>query len=150
MSDTHRIISLTDAPAIPATGDTPAWVPVRRRLGIGAFGTNAYRADAGDLVIERHIEEPPGPGMPAHEELYLVVAGAATFTIGDDEVAAPHGTAVFLPDPDVQRSAVATQDGTVVLAIGAPPGGSFSPSAWEAEWLQRAGEPAGPTGPAER
>ena len=31
--------------------------PVRRRLGITAFGTNAYTADAGNSVVEEHHEE---------------------------------------------------------------------------------------------
>jgi hypothetical protein len=36
----------------------PDWKPLRRALGITAFGTNAYVAEQpGDLVIERHDPE---------------------------------------------------------------------------------------------
>jgi hypothetical protein len=62
----------------------PEWRPLRRELGITAFGTNAYVAEqAGDLVIERHDElaEDDDPG--GSEEIYVVVRGAARFTVDD-------------------------------------------------------------------
>jgi hypothetical protein len=60
----------------------PDWKPLRRALGITAFGTNAYVAERpGDLVIERHDElaEEDDPG--GSEEVYVVVRGAARFTV---------------------------------------------------------------------
>jgi hypothetical protein len=103
------------------------WRPIRRRLGITAFGTNAYTAErSGDRVVEEHTERTNG-----HEEIYLVVSGRATFTLDGDEVDAPAGTNVHLPDPEVRRGAVAAADGTTLLAVGAKPGVPFEPSKWE-------------------
>ncbi|MEA2292917.1 MAG: hypothetical protein QOE86_556, partial [Solirubrobacteraceae bacterium] len=51
--------------------------PVRRPLGITAFGTNAFSADAGERLIEEHDETGGGAGV--HEELYVVLTGHATF-----------------------------------------------------------------------
>ena len=74
---------VTQLQEIPKRGD--GWIPVRDHLGIGAFGTNAYRADeAGGRVISEHTEL-----MAKHEELYIVVEGHATFTVGGDEIDAP-------------------------------------------------------------
>ena len=97
---------------------------VRRRFGITAFGTNAYTGDAGQRVIEEHSER------DNHQEMYVVLRGRATFRLGDDEVAAPAGTIVFL-QPDTKRGAIAAEDGTAVLAVGAKPGVVFEPSLWE-------------------
>ena len=103
------------------------WRPVRRRFDVGAFGVNAWTADeAGDHVIERHGEA-EGP-----EELYVVLAGRATFTLGDETVDAPAGSLVFVP-PGTRREAVAAEARTTLLAVGATAGETFEPSPWE-EW----------------
>ncbi len=106
------------------------WHPVRRKLGIRAFGINAYTSEkVGELVIEEHDET--GGGAGGHEELYVVMAGRATFTLDGESLDAPAGTLVFLSDPSVKRKAVAEEDGTLVLAIGAQPGIAYEPSPWE-------------------
>jgi len=103
------------------------WRPIARRFGIQAFGTNAYTAEkVGDWVVEEHTETTNG-----HEELYVVVRGRARFTVSDEELDAPAGTLVFCSDPSVKRGAVAEEEGTVVLAVGAKPGEAFTPSTWE-------------------
>ena len=52
-----RVLSIFDEASVPVAGGKLEWVPLRRRLGIRAFGTNAYRAArAGDCVIEEHVE----------------------------------------------------------------------------------------------
>ena len=103
-----------------------AWIPIRRRFEIGAFGVNAWTAEDGEEVIGPHDEARLG-----HEELYVVVSGRAEFTIGDDAVDAPPGTLVFVRDPASKRGAVARANGTTVLSVGAKPGEAFRPSAWE-------------------
>jgi len=119
-----------DAPADPETGRR-AYVRVRHDLGISSFGANAiYQAQAGTKVISEHNEL--GPAAKQHEELYVVVAGGATFTIDGEEAAAPQGTAVFVRDPAAKRSAIATEDGTIVLAIGGRPGEAWKPGPGEA------------------
>ena len=52
------------------------------------------------------------------------------FTVDGEEVDAPAGTLVFLDDPAQQRSAIAREPGTTVLAIGGVPG-KHDVSAWE-------------------
>ena len=88
---------------------------------------NSYTAaEVGSEIVEEHTEETYG-----HEEVYIVVAGHARFTLDGDEVDAPTGTIVHLPDPSVRRSAVAVDPDTRVLAVGGKPGEAFRPSAWE-------------------
>jgi mannose-6-phosphate isomerase-like protein (cupin superfamily) len=107
------------------------WRPVRHRLGIGAFGVNAWVSrNAGDFVIEDHTET-------EHEELYLVLSGRATFTVDGETVDAPAGTFVHLPDPKVRRKAIGEEAGTTVLAIGATRGKPFVVSRWERSWLAK-------------
>jgi quercetin dioxygenase-like cupin family protein len=102
------------------------WSPIRRTLGIEAFGVNAWTAaEAGAVVIQEHDES------SGHEELYVVVSGHATFTVDGDELDAPAGTLVFVRDPKAKRGAVTTEPGTTVLAIGAKPGEPFHPMPWE-------------------
>jgi hypothetical protein len=134
-----RMLSIFDEDTVPVVEGGLQWVPLRRRLGIGAFGTNAYRAARrGDLVVEDHVES------PGQEELYVVVRGRAEFTIGDESVKAAAGAAVFLPDPEVQRGAVALDDETVVLAVGGWRDRPYHSLPWEpiflADDLMRRGE----------
>jgi mannose-6-phosphate isomerase-like protein (cupin superfamily) len=105
------------------------WHPVRRRLGIRAFGINAYSSEgAGHTVVEEHDET--GGGAGGHEEIYVVISGRATFTVGGETLDAPAGTLVFVSDPAVHRKAVAEEEGTLVLAIGGEPG-VHEVSPWE-------------------
>ena len=123
----YAVARLDDLEALPVDEEGLTWRPIRRRLGISAFGVNAYTAaGAGQRVVEEHTET-----RNEHEEVYVVVRGRATFTVGGDDVDAPAGTLVHLPDPEVRRGAVAAEAGTTVLAIGARPGAPFAPSAWE-------------------
>ena len=100
------------------------WRPVRRRFGITAFGTNAYTARAGQRVVEEHTE------TDNHQEMYVVLRGRATFKLDDDEIDAPAGTIVFVR-PNTRRGAIAAEDETAVLAVGAKAGVVFEPSSWE-------------------
>ena len=137
----HAVAQLQDLPRIPAGGpEDAAWTPIRHALGIGAFGVNAWHGEhAGDLVIEEHDEIPDSAGDCAgHEELYLVLSGHAQFVAGDDVVDAPADTLIALP-PNVRRKAIALADETTILAIGAPRGEAFRPSAWERRAVAEAG-----------
>jgi quercetin dioxygenase-like cupin family protein len=119
--------------------EEPDWKPLRHHLGVGAFGVNAWVARAGERVIERHDELPDDSDAANHEELYVVVRGAARFTVGDEDVEAPAGTVVFVSDPGLTREAFATADDTVVLAVGAARGVAFEPSPWEERALREEG-----------
>jgi hypothetical protein len=120
-----KILRLDEIEGIPVLG-TLSWKPVRRPLGVTAFGINAYTAaNAGDEVVEDHTEEQLG-----HEEIYFVHTGHAVFTVDGEEVDAPAGTLVYLDDVKQRRHAIAKEPGTTVLAIGGVPG-THEPSAWE-------------------
>ena len=121
----YDVTSLTGIEPVQGPG-TLQWTPLRKHLGITAFGVNAYTAtEAGQDVVEEHNEERLG-----HEEIYVVVSGRATFVLDGDEVDVPAGSLVFLRDPKVKRYARAEEPGTTVLAVGGKPG-SHEISAWE-------------------
>ena len=104
----------------------PYWAPIRYHFDIRSFGINAWRGGAGDEVIKTHQE-----GDGGHEELYMVLSGHATFTVAGDEIDAPTGMCIHIPDPTAERKAVATEDGTVVLSLGGWSDRAFKPSEWE-------------------
>jgi hypothetical protein len=124
-----KTVRISEIEPIPVVGGELQWRPVRRTLGIEAFGINAYTADAGGMVVEDHDET--GAGAGHHEELYVVITGRATFTVDGQEIDAPVGTCVFLDDPKERRGARAVEDGTTVLAIGGARGEPFRTSPWE-------------------
>jgi hypothetical protein len=126
MLPAYEVATLDELARIPVMHGLE-WRPIRRRFGIRAFGINAYTAaKPGDWVVEEHDETQLG-----HQEMYIVVGGSATFTLDGESIAAPSGTIVFLDDPGVKRLAIAEEDGTTVIAIGAKPGEAFTPSVWE-------------------
>jgi hypothetical protein len=127
MSASHRVVRLDEVEEIPVEGGELRWRPLRRTLGVRAFGMNAYAAESGAHVID----EVSSSGSGGHEEVYLVVAGAARFTVGGESFDVPAGAMVFLPDPAVRRGAVAAQDGTIVVAVGGEPGKAYEISPWE-------------------
>lgn len=139
MPAAFRSVHLDDVPEVPPDeADEVRWLPLRHHLGIGAFGTNAFPGDAGQLVIERHDELGGDEGVELdQEELYVVVRGSARFTIAGETFDAAAGTVVFLPDPAEQREASALEDGTLVLAVGAPIGAAFRQSEWERRELAK-------------
>lgn len=125
-----RVVSLAELDAIPVGERGLLWRPLRHTLGIEAFGINAYTArEVGGEVVEEHDELQGGAGR--HEELYVVVAGRARFTVGEQTVEAAAGTCVYVDDPALRRGAVAEEPETTVLAVGGAPGTPFAVSAWE-------------------
>lgn len=126
MSEGYEVAHIDELEELPIKNPNGefVWRPVRRRFGITAFGTNAYTGDAGRRVIEEHSER------DNHQEMYVVLRGRAMFTLGEEEVDAPAGTIVFVR-PNTKRGAVAAEDGTAVLAVGAKPGVVFEQSLWE-------------------
>lgn len=114
-------------------GSSPGteWKPLRRFFGIGSFGTNLARAtQAGDVLTHDHDEL-----ATRHEELFLIVAGHATYRVNGSEIDAPAGTFLYVPDPAAVRGVVAREPGTTMLVVGGEPGCAFAPSAWDTEPL---------------
>ena len=122
MSDGYTILTLDEAQT--GTHRDCTLIPVRQLLGFRAAGVNAWKADAGDDLVPPQSE---GAGM---EELYAVVRGRATFTVDEETATAPAATLIFVP-PGVHRSAVAAEDGTIVLVVGGTVGSAFRPTGWD-------------------
>ncbi len=119
---------LDELPLVPADDpDDFDWYPIQHHLGLGAFGVNGLGGDAGTLLVAEHDER-----NSKQEELYIVVEGTVRFTLDDQEVQASAVSFVAVPDPAVRRSAVAVEDATLLLAIGAPAGPGFE-TTWRAE-----------------
>jgi hypothetical protein len=58
------------------------------------------------------------------------VRGHATFEVAGDRVDAPTGAFIFAP-PGIDRTAVAEEGGTTVLALEGTPGKAYDPRGWE-------------------
>jgi tetratricopeptide (TPR) repeat protein len=111
---------------IAAARRSNGWTPIRRELDVQAFGVNAWHGDDGKQLVGEHDETNSG-----QEELYIVIEGAARFTVDGEEQDAPAGTIVFVRDPESKRAAVATADGTTIVSLGGKPGEAYAPRAWE-------------------
>jgi tetratricopeptide (TPR) repeat protein len=121
-STAFEVATLDDFERRPANdGRIP--INVRRHFGILGFGVRVNIAEGEGHVVGEHNEV--GPGASEQEELYLVLSGAATFTVNGEEMSAPAGTFVFVRDPAATRSAVAHEEGTRVLALGGTPGRAY-------------------------
>ena len=108
------------------TGDR-GWAPIRRVFDVRAFGVNAWTARAvGAALVLPHDELSSG-----HEELYMVTAGAAGFTVSGERIDAPAGTLLFVRDPTVRREAIALEPDTTVVVVGGTAGQAFAPRSWE-------------------
>ena len=127
MADGWTSLDIASVAPITVAGEL-RWKPIRRTLGIEAFGINAYTGEnVGDDVVERHTEQTLG-----HEEVYVVLAGRATFELDDETLDAARRDD-RLP-PRARRAALCASRGeprTTVLAIGNKPGEAYTPSAWE-------------------
>lgn len=112
-----RVLRVSKADAISVAGGL--YQPIRRQLGIRAFGINAFFASkAGEQLIEAHDET--GSGAGGHAELYVVLSGRAVFVVAGSEIDAPAATVVYVPDVETRREARAAEDETAAIVVGAP------------------------------
>jgi tetratricopeptide (TPR) repeat protein len=129
MTDGYSVATFSDMET-PSAPEAPRWASIRRHFDIQSFGVNAWSAkEAGHALIAEHDEV--SGGAAGHEELYLVISGKATFTVDGETVDGPAGTIVFVRDPAAKRHAVAEEEGTTILSVGAKAGEVFTPSNWE-------------------
>jgi tetratricopeptide (TPR) repeat protein len=126
MSDGYQILTLDEVETASHRGSN--LIPVRHALGFRPAGVNAWKADTGGQLIPPHEED------SGNEELYVVVRGRARFTVGEEEAEAPAGTLVFVP-PEVFRTAVASEDGTIVFVVGGTVGEAFDADGWDSAAL---------------
>ncbi|HET8752291.1 MAG TPA: cupin domain-containing protein [Gaiellaceae bacterium] len=136
MSDGYEILTLDEVETASHRGSN--LIPLRHTLGFRPAGVNAWIANSGGQLIPPHEED------SGNEELYVVVRGRATFTVGEETAESPAGTLVFVP-PEVFRTAVAEEDGTIVFAVGGTVGEAFNPGGWDsfalADTYRQAGRP---------
>lgn len=93
--------------------------PARKALGVTAWGMNI-------LELDPHCE-----GYPEHdhagdgqEEVYVVLRGAATLKVGDQEHRVVAGQLVRV-SPSVTRKFVTTDQPVTLLALGGTPGAVY-------------------------
>jgi quercetin dioxygenase-like cupin family protein len=123
---------LDELPLVPTDDQNDFdWYPIQHHLGFGAFGVNGFGGDAGTTLVAEHDERESG-----QEELYVVVEGTVRFTLDREERQLSAVSFVAVPDPAVTRAAVAAEDGTLLLAIGAPAGSGFH-TTWRPEHFER-------------
>jgi mannose-6-phosphate isomerase-like protein (cupin superfamily) len=129
MSETHashRVAHIDDMPHEEGSSPGTEWKPVRRVFDISSFGTALARAtEAGDTLTHDHDEV-----GTRHEELFLIVSGHATYRVDGEEIDAPAGTFLYVPDPATVRGVVALEAGTTMFVIGGEPG-AYTPSDWD-------------------
>jgi hypothetical protein len=101
------------------------WAPVRDRLGIRAFGVNAYRPREDGTIIGEHDEKGSG-----QEELYVVLDGTATFVIDGEEIPTTAGTLVYVT-PESTRTA---KGDATILALGGKPGEAYQGLTFGPAW----------------
>jgi hypothetical protein len=123
---------LDDVPLVPTDDpDDFDWYPLQHHFGLRAFGVNAFGGDEGIELVAEHDELQSG-----QEELYLVVRGAARFTLNGDDHEAPAVSVIAVPDPGVTRAAVATGKDTIVLVVGGPADSGFA-TTWRGTHFER-------------
>jgi uncharacterized cupin superfamily protein len=109
----------------------PLWYPLQHHFGFTAFGVNVYtQLEAEGALIGDHDEE-----ESEQEELYLVTAGSARFTIDGHETVVPAGSVVAITDPSVRRTAVAAEARTSILVVGGRRAEAFE-SSWQPEHFE--------------
>jgi hypothetical protein len=127
----YYVRQLEQVPLVPTDGPMDFdWRPIAHHLGLTAFGVNVFGGDDGTTLVHEHDESGSG-----QEELYVVMRGCARVRLAGDDVAVPAIGVVAIPDPAVVRSAVATADGTLLLAVGTPVRSGFE-STWRAEHFE--------------
>jgi hypothetical protein len=123
---------LGELPLVPTDDpDDFDWYPIQHHFGLSAFGANAFGGDAGTSFVHEHDETASN-----QEEIYVVLRGTARFTLAGEEVEAGALSLVVISDPTVRRAAVAVEDGTLLLAVGAPVGSGFD-TTWRPEHFEQ-------------
>ena len=126
----YTVTSLNAMPRIVSPHPEGDRTPVRAHLGIEAFGVNVYTGnEVGDPVIGCHDHAEDDD--PQHEEVYVVLSGRAIFTLGDQDIDAPAGSFVYIPDLVLMREARAAEPATSILVVGAERGSAFRVSDWD-------------------
>jgi len=117
------VLHLADVPATPTSEGR--WQALNGPLGVTTFGINAVIMEPGEDADIEHDEL-----ESAHQEVYLVVTGRASFRLGESEVEAGPGDVVAVGNPAEVRSFRALEPGTRIVCVGAGPGAEHPFGEW--------------------
>jgi quercetin dioxygenase-like cupin family protein len=93
-----------------------------KSLGVRAWGMNVLTLPPG---WERYPEHDHGDD--GHEEVYVILRGAATLHVGQHQVELAQGTFVRV-GPSEPRRIVPGPEGVMFVALGGTPGKPYTPS----------------------
>jgi mannose-6-phosphate isomerase-like protein (cupin superfamily) len=96
--------------------------PIRRTLGVTAFGINQEDWPANSQDYPEHDEEASG-----HEEVYYVLAGSGQIDVAGERIELMPGRYVFV-EPGTKRKMWPGPDGLSLLCVGSPAGKGYEPA----------------------
>jgi mannose-6-phosphate isomerase-like protein (cupin superfamily) len=107
----YSVVDTTDVEAINGV-----FRPIRRALGVTAFGINQeeWPAHADQYPDHDHAED-------GQEEVYVILEGGGTMIVDGDEVELRPGRYVLV-GPESKRKILPGENGLKVIIVGAPPG----------------------------
>ena len=105
---------VVDAVDVEARGGV--FRPIRRELGVTAFGINQEEWPANADGYPEHTEEASG-----QEEVYLVLAGGGRMTVDGEEIELVPGRYVLV-SPGTPRKMWPGPDGLKLVCVGSQPG----------------------------
>ncbi|HVO86364.1 MAG TPA: hypothetical protein VMT23_01350 [Candidatus Binatia bacterium] len=117
---------LADVHDIPPMADSfsKGWHSVRWFFDIKGFGVNAVTRNKGDWLTKDHDEVKTG-----QQELFVILEGAARFTLDGKKVVVPAG-GMLAVEPQVVRRADSLKTPTTMLIIGSPKNKLYKPASW--------------------
>lgn len=94
--------------------------PVRKKLGVSAFGVNVFDLDYGaDYPLHDHIDS-------GQEEVYVVAVGEGQLELDGARVPVERHEMIRV-GPEVERRWIPGEGGLGFVALGAPPGEVYQP-----------------------
>jgi len=102
------------------------WHSIRDHFDLTSFGINAHEAEAGGQLVVAHDERDDDD----QDELYYVVRGRARFTLNGENVEVAGGEMLCV-GAHVMREAWALEEPTLLLMLGATPGGPYRVPEWD-------------------
>ncbi|MGH3297728.1 MAG: alpha/beta fold hydrolase, partial [Trebonia sp.] len=97
----------------PDGGEVALDGPTRLRI-LEDGRTTAHRLGVAEITIAPHVAGPPQHRHGRHDEGFYVVAGTASFTVGEESYKAPAGTLVVIP-PGAPHTFANDSDEPVIL-----------------------------------
>jgi mannose-6-phosphate isomerase-like protein (cupin superfamily) len=95
--------------------------PIRRILGVSAFGINQEDWPANSQDYPEHDEATTG-----HEEVYYVLGGSGRIEVDGEQIDLKPGRYVFV-EPGTKRKMWPGPDGLSLLCVGSPAGKGYEP-----------------------